>query len=92
MSNVLKVSLQTTIYSLADRGWSQRRIARELGIIERPLAGNLRLAQGAKPAISTLGSPEEADSKPAILSMLSPNGAACPTIVVNRLERLWKVT
>jgi DNA-binding transcriptional regulator LsrR (DeoR family) len=32
MSNVLKVSLQTTIYSLADRGWSQRRIASELGI------------------------------------------------------------
>ncbi len=30
MSNVLKVSLQTTIYSLRDRGWSQRRIAREL--------------------------------------------------------------
>src|ERR1700741_1743093 len=24
MSNVLRVSLQTTIYSLADRGWSQR--------------------------------------------------------------------
>jgi hypothetical protein len=32
MSNVLKVSQQTTIYSLADRGWSQRRIARELRI------------------------------------------------------------
>jgi hypothetical protein len=32
MSNVLKVSLQTTIYSLANRGWSQRRIASELGI------------------------------------------------------------
>jgi len=32
MSNVLKVSLQTTIYSLHDRGWSQRRIAKELGI------------------------------------------------------------
>jgi predicted transcriptional regulator len=31
MSNVLKVSLQT-IHSLADRRWSQRRIARELGI------------------------------------------------------------
>ena len=32
MSNVLKVSLQTTIHSLADLGWPQRRIARELGI------------------------------------------------------------
>jgi hypothetical protein len=26
MSNVLKVSLQTTTHSLADRGWSQRRM------------------------------------------------------------------
>jgi hypothetical protein len=32
MSNVLTVSLQATIYSLHDRGWSRRRIARELGI------------------------------------------------------------
>jgi len=35
LSNVLKVSLQTMIYSLADRGWSQRRIARELGIMSK---------------------------------------------------------
>jgi hypothetical protein len=26
MSNVLRVSLQTTKYSLANRGWSQRRM------------------------------------------------------------------
>ena len=39
MSNVLKVSLQATIYSLHGRGWSRRRIARELGSIERPLDG-----------------------------------------------------
>jgi hypothetical protein len=32
MSNFRKMSLQTTIYSLTDRGWSQRRIANELGI------------------------------------------------------------
>jgi hypothetical protein len=32
MSNILKVSLQATIYSLHDRGWSRRRIARELEI------------------------------------------------------------
>jgi hypothetical protein len=32
MSNVLKVSLQTTIYSLANRGRSHRRIASERGI------------------------------------------------------------
>jgi hypothetical protein len=39
MSNVLKVSLQTTIYNLADRGWSQRRIASELGINRETGAG-----------------------------------------------------
>ncbi len=56
LSNVLKVSLQATIYSLHDRGWSRRRIARELGIdrsrIERRLDGVLLLA---KPGISTIG-------------------------------------
>jgi hypothetical protein len=53
MSNVLKVRLETTIYSLADRGWSQRRIAGELGI-NRETVGYLGLAE-AKPAISTPG-------------------------------------
>jgi hypothetical protein len=52
MSNVLKVSLQATIYSLHDRGWSRRRIARELGI-DRETVG--RYLQLAKPAISTAG-------------------------------------
>src|ERR1700720_1113146 len=64
MSNVLKVSLQTTIYSLADRGWSQRRIASELGINRETVRRYLRLAN---PAISTAGSEEGADRKPAIL-------------------------
>src|SRR5208337_1263320 len=52
MSNSLKVSLQTTIYSLSDRGWSRRRIARELGIDRETVGRYLRLA---KPAISTAG-------------------------------------
>jgi transposase len=52
MSNVLKVSLQTTIYSLHDRGWSQRRIAWELGINRETVGRYLRLA---KPANSTAG-------------------------------------
>ena len=49
MSNVLKVSLQTTIYSLADRGWSQRRIASELEINRETVRRYLRLRN---PAIS----------------------------------------
>src|SRR5258707_2397421 len=67
MSNVLKVSLHTTIYSLADRGWSQRRIARELGINRETVGRYLRLAD-AKPAISTPGSDGDSESKPAILT------------------------
>ena len=53
MSNVLKVSLQETICTLHGRGWSRRRIARELGI-DRETVGRYLLL--AKPAISTLGS------------------------------------
>jgi predicted transcriptional regulator len=64
MSNVLKVSLQTTIYSLADRGWSQRRIASELGINRETVGRYLRLS---KPAISITGKEQgDAESKPAI--------------------------
>ena len=35
MSNVLKVSNQETIRSLHQKGWSERRIARELGVNRR---------------------------------------------------------
>jgi transposase len=66
MSNVLRVSLQTTIYSLADRGWSQRRIARELGINRETVGRYLRLAENAKPAILTPGFEGSTEAKPAI--------------------------
>lgn len=38
MSNVLKVSEQEAIKSLKERGWSQRRIAQELGLNRRTVA------------------------------------------------------
>jgi transposase len=63
MSNVLKVSQQATIYSLHGRGWSRRRIARELGI-DRETVGRYLLL--AKPAISTTGVEETGEAKPAI--------------------------
>jgi transposase len=44
--------VQATIYSLHERGWSRRRIARELGI-DRETVGRYLLL--AKPAISTAG-------------------------------------
>jgi transposase len=64
MSNVLKVNLRTAIYSLTERGWSQRRIARELGV-NRETVGRYLLAR-AKPAIPTAGSEERGETKPAI--------------------------
>jgi transposase len=63
MSNVLKVSLQTTIYSLVERGWSQRRIARELGINRETVGRYLRLGNAV---ISIAKSEDGSDRKPAI--------------------------
>jgi IS30 family transposase len=57
------VNLQETIHSLRDRGWSRRRIARELGIDRETVSRYLRLA---KPAISTTGSEDSGEAKPAI--------------------------
>jgi len=63
MSNVLTVSVQATIYSLYERGWSRRRIARELGI-DRETVGRYLLL--AKPAISATGVEGTGEAKPAI--------------------------
>jgi len=51
------------IYSLHDKGWSRRRIARELGLNRETVGRYLRLA---KPAISTAGFEEPCQAKPAI--------------------------
>jgi hypothetical protein len=56
MSNVLKVNLQETIHTLRDRGWSRRRIARELGI-DRETVGCICVYQNQPfrpPALKTL--------------------------------------
>ncbi len=74
MSNLLKVAMIETILSLRQRGWSKRRIARELGINRETVARYLRHAPAApKPAIAPTGSQEADDSsKPAI----APTGSA----------------
>ncbi len=60
--NRLAVSLQHAIDTLAQRGWSARRIARELGIHRETVGRYLR----PKPAKVTTGSPDgEEGSKPA---------------------------
>jgi transposase len=47
--NTLSVSLQHSIMTLAAGGWSQRRIARELGVHRETVGRHLRL-EGSKPA------------------------------------------
>jgi transposase len=71
--NILNVSLQHSILTLAATGWSARRIARELGIDRETVGRYLRLEQ-SKPAISTLGSQADPPSKPAILTLGSGEG------------------
>lgn len=70
MSNVLKVTMQQTIIELLQRGWSRRRIGRELGL-DRGTVGRyarLHAEQDAdpKPAIPTPGSDPTTPPKPAI--------------------------
>jgi predicted DNA-binding protein (UPF0251 family) len=52
MSNLLQVAMIEAIRSLHQRGWSQRRIARELGIDRETVARHLRAATDhSKPAM-----------------------------------------
>lgn len=62
--NQLTVSLQQTIATLAAKGWSARKIARELGV-DRETVRRYGAAPGSKPAILPLGCEEGTDSKPA---------------------------
>lgn len=64
MANQLKVAKVLSIQALHAQGWSQRRIARELGIHRETVARYLQ--ETSKPATAPTGSVEsEPDSKPA---------------------------
>jgi transposase len=58
MSNVLKVSAQETIRALKERGWSERRIAKELGVNRRTVR-----RYGAKCTTQVTAGPQAEDSK-----------------------------
>ena len=88
--NQLKMDLQQTIGTLSRGGWSQRRIARELGIDRETVARYRRLArQGEEPNLAILpaGSEPCAEPKPAIVPAGSePTAGAKPTLSLTGLE------
>src|ERR1017187_9872954 len=63
--NQLKVSIQQSIYALADQGWSQRRIARELQVDRATVARQLQKAAPNPASNPAHGSDEAAESNPA---------------------------
>jgi transposase len=67
MANRLKMALEQSIHTLYQQGWSQRRIARELGINRETVSRHLRDFQPtSKPANAPIGSGDVANgSKPA---------------------------
>jgi transposase len=81
MSNRLKVAMIDIILSFHRRGWSQRRIANELGINRETVARYLKQASAApKPAIAPTGSDNlEPAPKPAI----APSGSSDLEIAVS---------
>ena len=75
--NHLKMDIQLAISTLTGRGWSQRRIARELDIDRETVARYRKLARQAeapKPAIVPAGSEAVPEANPAI----SPVGSEAP--------------
>ena len=73
--NQLHVSLKHSIATLAAKGWSARKIARELGIHRETVGRYLHpVEKGSKPAIPPIGSQEDCDSKPTIVPAGSKAG------------------
>ncbi len=80
--NQLKMDIQLAINTLSRNGWSQRRIARELGVDRETVARYRKLAHQAqepKPAIVPAGSEAVQQSNPAI----SPTGSEPATSSVS---------
>ncbi len=64
--NQLNVSLQHSITTLAAKGWSARKIARELGVHRETVSRYLQSVEPAsKPAIPPTGSEAASVAKPA---------------------------
>ncbi len=55
MANQIKMATSASIIELCVRGWSQRRIARELGLDRETVSRHIRLHAAAEPAIPPAG-------------------------------------
>lgn len=68
MANQIKMAIRDSIYGLYDAGWSQRRIAQELGLDRETVGRHLRLraAEAAKPAKVPAGIEAVGKANPAI--------------------------
>ena len=84
MANLLKMAISESIRTLHDRGWSQRRIADELGINRETVARHLRQAERtSKPAKAPTGSDEgQSAAKPAKAPTGSDEGQSTPELTL----------
>jgi hypothetical protein len=64
MSNNLSMLNQQAINGLIERGWSQRRIARETGFDRKTIRRHVRLTTAAKSSITTAGSVVAVEQNP----------------------------
>src|SRR3954465_11823464 len=83
MANQLELAMLQALLGLHQQGWSQRRIARELGI-DRETVGRYmkQWRSGTKPPIVHTGSDRESGPKPAIAHTgFGPEAPAKPAIV-----------
>ena len=80
MANQLKMADIQALMALHGRGWSQRRIARELGIDRETVARHVGLAcaAAAKPASAPPGSNGLQDGLATANPASAPPGSACP--------------
>jgi hypothetical protein len=92
--NELKVNQQDTIITLWRRGWSARKIAREVGYDRDTVSKYIRLEVALKPATPSPGSGEPGESKPATPSPgneADPVMAAVEAVRANvSLCEVWK--
>jgi transposase len=85
MANILKLNEQNTIQQMAARGWSRRRIARELKV-DRKTVRRYLAAAAKSPTISTPGSPPAAESKSPISTPGSESSTSGADLVTEALE------